>query len=316
MKASLDPNDVTQRTLLNEVALEAVEDEFISDMVAPVQLVDLRSGRQYITSRTANRAEVSDELSTRGKAERIPSGLGHFDYDCKPYGLSSDVNTELAGEHPLLENVSLETRRVGNSVHLQQELRVVGGARGALWQTATYHSDNVVTLTDGFQWNGGGSANPVRDLNTALAAMIAPPTHFACSLEVWQGIQESDQLRVILSAMHAGLFTTDEFALYFGIEEGVVNRGQYASVSDPNNMTRILSMTDFALFHASASPKERSLMRQIRLRQGAQGIVTTPWVDYEPGVSGFTRIKVAHETHVVVIDNKYGALIRGARRVS
>lgn len=311
VKASLDPSDVTQRTLLNEVALESVEDAFIQDICAPVQLVDVRSGRQYVTSRTANRAEVDDNLGERARANRIPSGLSHFDYDCQPYGLESDVNEQLAGEHPLLENVAMETRRVAAAVYLQQELRVTG----KLFAAASYHASNVQNLGLGYQWNGGSSANPIRDLNTAIAAMIAPPTHAVMCLEVMQGLQENDDLRAILGDNQSGLFGADDLGMFFGIPDVVVNRGDYAAAATPTVMSRILSMTDLAIFHANASPRSRSFMRQIRLRQGAQGIVTTTRYDGAPGVSGFTLPKVAHQTDTVVIDNKYGALIKNVRRV-
>lgn len=312
VKASLDPSDVTQRTLLNEVALEAMEDVFIQDICAPVQLVDQRSGRQYVSSRTANRAEVDDHLGERGRASRIPSGLSHFDYDCKAYGLESDVNEQLAGEHPLLENVANETRRVGAAVLLQQELRVV---RGKLFDASSYAVANVTTLGSGYQWNGGSSANPIRDMNGALAAMIAPPTHAVLCLEVMQALQENDDLRAILSANADGLFSANDLGMFFGIPEVIVNRGDYAPAATPTAMSRILSMTDLAIFHANPSPRARSFMRQIRLRQGAQGIVTTTRFDGEPGVRGFTLPKVAHQTDVVVIDNQYGSLIKNVRRV-
>ncbi len=308
---SLDPGDVTQRTLLNEVALESMEDAFIQDVVAPVQLVDDRSGKQYVSSRVANRAEVDDRLGERARANRIPSGLTSFNYDCESFGLESDVNEQLAGEHPLLENIAKETRRVGTSVYLQQELRVV---RDALFSSSNYAAANAQTLAAGYQWNGGASANPIRNMNAALAAMIAPPTHAVMCLEVFQAIQENDDLRSILSASHEGLYSADEFGMYFGIPDVIVNRGQYAALSDPTTMTRILSTTDIAIIHANGSPQARSFMRQIRLRQGASGIVTTVRFDGAPGISGFTLPKVAHQTDLVVIDNEYAALIKNVKR--
>lgn len=309
---SLDPSDVTVRTLLNEVALESLEDEFLQDAIAPVQLVDVRSGTQYVTSRTANRAEVDDNLGERARANRVPSGLSSVQYDCETYGLESDVNEQLAGEHPLLENVSNETRRVAGAVYLQNELRVCGPS-GALFTAGSYAAANVQALGAGYNWNGGASANPISDMNDALAAMIAPPTHAVMCLEVLQAIQENDDLRAILSAGHDGLISADEFGMYWGIPDVLVSRGQYSPASAPTTMTRILSSTALAILHANGSPRARTFLRQYRLRQGAQGVVTTTWLDKEPGVMGFTRIKVAHQTDLVVVDNQYGALLTGVR---
>lgn len=312
VRASLDRADVTQRTLLNEVALQSMEDAFIQDIVAPVHLVDVRSGRQYVSSRTADRAQVDDNLGERARANRIPSGLSTVDYDCQPYGLESDVNEQLAGEHPLLENVANETRRVASAVYLQQELRVV---LGKLFTSTTYNSNNRASLSSGYEWNRGASADPIRNMNTAVAAMNAPGTHIVMSLEVLQAVQENDDLRAILSANHEGLFSADELALYWGIEEAIVNRGQYAPASSSSTLSRILSSTDLAIIHANTNPRMRTFLRQCRLRQGANGMVATARFDGgEAGVAGFTFPKVAHMTDIVTVDDTYGYFIGNVRR--
>lgn len=312
VKASLDRADVTQRTLLNEVALESMEDDFINEVVAPVQLVEVSSGKQYLRSRTANRAEVDDNLGERARANKIPSGLTSVNYDCRPYGLESDVNEQLAGEHPLLESVRAETERVATAVHLQQELRVV---MGKIFTSGTYNASNVASLASDYQWNGGASANPIRNMNAAIAAMPVPPTHLIMSLLVMHAISENDDLRAILSANHEGLFTADELAMYWGIEEAVVNNGQYAAASDPTSMTRILSSTDLALIHANPDKMMRTFLRQYRLRQGARGFVATARYDGgEAGVAGFTFPKVAHQTDIVTVDDTYGYLIQNVKR--
>lgn len=312
VKASLDRGDLVQQMLLNETAAGSFEDEFINEMVAPVQIVADRSGRVRLTSRAADRAEVSDDLGRRAQGNRIPSGLGYVDYVCQGYGLESDVDEQLAGEFPLLENVTLETRRLGASVFLQQELRVV---RGTLFATTSYASTNRANLSSGYQWNRGASANPIGDLNAAVAAMNAPGTYAVMSLEVLQAVQENDDLRAILSANHEGLFSADDMCSYWGIEEPIVNRGQYAAASDPSTMARILSGTDLAIVHANADPRARTHLRQYRLRQGANGVVTLTWFAPDAGgAQGFTRIKVAHDTHVVVVDNTYGYLLQNVKR--
>lgn len=313
VKASLDRSDVTQRTLLNEVALQSSEDVFINEIVAPVQLVDESSGKQYISSRTSDRAEVDDTLGERSRANKIPSGLSSVNYDVKPYGLESDVNEQLAGEHPLLESVKNETLRVGNAVHLQQELRVM---IGKIFTSGTYNASNVTALGSGFQWNGGASANPIRNMNTAIAAMNAPATHAIMSLLVMQAIAENDDLRAILGANREGMFTADDLAMFWGIEEAIVNNGMYAAVATPTAMSRILSSTDLAIVHANPNKTMRTFLRQYRLRQGANGFVATARYDGgEAGVAGFTFPKVAHQTDIVTVDDTYGYLLGGVRRV-
>lgn len=312
VKASLDRGDLVQQHLLNETAAASYEDDFIGEMVAPVQLVTDRSARVRLTSRTADRAEVDDNLGRRAPANRIPSGLGYVDYVCQSYGLESDVDEQLRGEFPLLENVTAETQRLGSAVALQQELRVV---RATLFTSGTYNASNRANLSAGYQWNGGASANPIGDLNAAIAAMNAPGTYAVMSLEVLHAVQLNDELRAILSANHEGLFSADDLCSYWGVEEPIVNRGQYAAAATPTTMGRILSGTDLAIVNANPNGKMRTFLRQYRLRQGANGIVTTTWFDPGAGgAQGFTRIKVAHDTHVVVVDDTYGYLIQNVKR--
>lgn len=310
---SLDPSDVSQQLLLNETALASYEDSFIQDEVAPVQLVatNLREGKFYVSSRSADRAQVDDNLSDQARATRVPSGLSSVTFDLKDYGLESDVNDQLAMEHPLLENVSAETERLGSLVLLQQELRVVSTG---IYTSTNYASACRRALAGGYNWNGGASADPVADMQAMIAAADAPFTHAVFSIETFQAAQSNAALREILLShpSNAGFLTAGDFGMYFGIQNVVVNRGQYMAVGG-SSMSRICSTTALALLHVNADPRRRSFARQIRMRNGANGMVVTTWFDRSPGVRGMTRIKVAHTSQFKVIDDRYGAIITGMR---
>jgi len=310
---SLDPSDVSQQMLLNESALGAFEDSFIQDELAPVQLVNPseRSGKIYVSSRTADRAQVDDALGTGARATRVPSGLSSIEFSLKDYGLESDVNDLLAMERPRLENVVSETERLGQLVFLQQELRVV---RTGIFTSANYASACRRALSAGYNWNGGANAAPVADMHAVIAAMDAPPTHAVFSLETWQAAQQNMELREMLLSHPAngGLLAAGDFGMYFGIPNVVVNRGQYMAAGG-SSMSRIVSDTALAILHVNADPQRRAFARQIRMRNGANGIVVTTWFDKAPGVQGFTRIKVAHTSQFKVIDDRYGGIITGMR---
>lgn len=310
---SLDPADVSQQLLLNETALAAYEDSFIQDEVAPVQLVppNTREGKFYVSSRSADRAEVDDTLGAAARATRVPSGISRVEFELQDYGLESDVNDQLATEHPLLENVSTETERLGQLVFMQQELRVV---RSGIFTSTNYNSACRRTLSAGYNWNGGANAAPVADMQAMIAAADAPFTHAVFSIETFQAAQAAVELREILLShpSNAGLLTAGDFGMYFGIPNVVINRGQYMPAGG-TSMSRICSTTALALLHVNADPRRRAFARQIRMRDGANGIVVTTWFDKAPGKKGFTRIKVAHTSQFKVIDDRYGAIITGMR---
>lgn len=310
---SLDRSDVTQQLLLDETALASYEDSFIQDEVCPVHLVpaNAREGKFYVSSRSADRAEVDDTLATGARATRVPSGLSSVEYVLQDYGLESDVNDQLAMEHPLLENVTAETERLGQLVFLQQEKRVV---TTGLFTSTNYNSACRRALAGGYNWNGGASADPVADMHTVFAAMDAPPTHAVFSIETFQAAQQNAALRELLLSHpgNGGLLGAGDFGMYFGIPNVIVNRGQYMATGG-SSMSRIVSTTALAILHVNADPRRRSFARTIRMRQGANGIVTTNWFDKAPGVQGYTRIKVAHTSQFKVIDDRYGAIITGMR---
>ncbi len=310
---SLDPSDVSQQMLLNESALGSFEDSFIQDELAPVQLVNPgeRLGKFYVSSRSADRAQVDDTLASAGRATRVPSGLSSVEFSLQDYGLESDVNDQLDMERPRLENVVSETERLGQLVFLQQELRVV---RTGIFTSTNYASACRRALSAGYNWNGGANAAPVADMHAVIAAMDAPPTHAVFSLETWQATQQNMELREMLLSHpgNGGLLAAGDFGMYFGIPNVVVNRGQYMAVGG-SSMSRIVSETALAILHVNPDPQRRSFARQIRMRNGANGIVVTTWFDKAPGVQGFTRIKVAHTSQFKVIDNRYGGIITGMR---
>lgn len=310
---SLDPSDVSQQMLLNESALGSFEDSFIQDELAPVQLVNTseREGTFFVSSRSADRAQVDDTLASGGRATRVPSGLSRVEFSLQDYGLESDVNDLLAMERPRLENVVSETERLGQLVFLQQELRVV---RTGIFTSTNYASACRRALSAGYNWNGGANAAPVADMHAVIAAMDAPPTHAVFSLETWQATQQNMELREMLLSQpnNGGLLAAGDFGMYFGIPNVVVNRGQYMAVGG-SSMSRVVSDTALAILHVSPDPQRRSFARQIRMRNGANGIVVTTWFDKAPGVQGFTRIKVAHSSQFKVIDNRYGGIITGMR---
>lgn len=310
---SLDPSDVSQQLLLNESALASYEDSFIQDEVAPVHLVpaNLREGKFYVNSRSADRAQVDDNLSSEARATRVPSALSSVTFELKDYGLESDISDQLAMEHPLLENVVAETERLGALVLLQQELRVVNTG---IYTSTNYASACRRALAGGYNWNGGASADPVADMHAVIAAMEAPPTHAVFSIETFQAAQQNAALRELLLSHpgNAGLIGAGDFGMYFGIPNVIVNRGQYMATGG-SSMSRICSTTALAILHVNASPRARSFARQIRMNDGANGIVVTTWFDRAPGKRGFTRIKVAHTSQFKVIADTYGGIITGMR---
>jgi len=310
---SLDPADVSQQLLLDETALAAYEDGFIQDEVCPVQLVapNLREGKFYVSSRSADRAQVDDTLAHGARATRVPSGLSSVEFTLKDHGLESDVNDQLAMEHPRLESVAAETERLGGLTFLQQELRVV---KDGLFTSTNYASACRRALSADYNWNGGANAAPVSDMHAIIAAMDAPPTHAVFSIETWQAAQQNMELREILLSHpnNGGLLRAGDFGLYFGIPNVVVNRGQYMAAGG-SSMSRIVSTTALAILHVNADPARRAFARVVRMRQGANGIVTTTWFDKAPGVQGYTRIKVAHTSQFLVIDSRYGGIITGMR---
>ena len=310
MEMSIDYRDVTLREVLQHTAMESYEVGFIQEEVAPSVFVDVAQGRDLLEDSTEERREVADDASSLGQLPEAQSNILSVDFNCEGHGLEDFQARRDVNLAPAVITVARLVEKTAKKAKRQHEIRV----KRALQTAANYDATTQRALGGGFNWNGGASANPIGDMQAVLAAMFAPPTHALMSLEAWQGVQLSDELRAILASQlnNKGLLDPITFGLYFGIPRVIVDEQRYTPLG-ATAQSRLYDSDKLCLLNVSANPLMRTFLRNYMLRQGAAGWVTLPWYDEALGTQGADRVKVSCDNDLVVVDSTYGGIITGLR---
>lgn len=306
---AIDHNDVTQREVLQQTALEAVDPDFMAEELAPSQLVSVKEGVIYLDDQVEDRRQVDDSISTRGQATEVNENLSSVNINLKPHSLSGYQPRRDAALAPMLANFARVVDKTGRKAKLQHEIRV----KTALMTSTNYASANRRALSAGSEWNGGASADPLADMQATLGALFGPVTHAQMSLEAWQAVQQNEFLQGILSgyAGNQGVIRVIDFAMFFGIANVHVDEQRYTAAG-ASALSRLYDSDKIALLSVSARPGSRTFLRNFMFRQGAGGFVTMTWFTPE-GSHGTDWVKITHENDLVVVDNTYGAIITGMR---
>lgn len=308
---ALMPNDVVVRELIQQAALDSFDGENIVEAYCPTQQVDAREGEYKLRDRQTENQEVDDEIGPRSDSKGIPQEITAGTYKVKTRALHDTVDRKVALVAPSIESRMIAAMRVRKSLMRQHEIRCAVAAM----TSTNYAAACRITVASGEQWNGGASADPIDDLQDAIAAMTAPPTHAVMGLETWQAAQSNDDLRAILGTQpgNKGLLTPMDFALYFALESVLVSRRTYTPTGSATE-SRVYGTASVSLQHVSRDPEARTFMRNFMLRQGAGGLVSTSWsVPGKGGVALDYEQLMMEQVHKV-IDDTYGALIINARQ--
>ncbi len=306
---AIDHNDVTQREVLQQAALEAVDPDFMAEELAPTQLVSVKEGVIYLDDQVEDRRETDDSISSRGQATETNENVTGVNINLKPHSLSGYQPRRDAALAPMLANFARVVDKTSRKAKLQHEIRV----KTRLMTSTNYASANRRALSAGSQWNGGSAADPLADMQATLGALFGPVTHAQMSLEAWQAVQQNEFLQGILSgyAGNQGVIRVIDFAMFFGIANVHVDEQRYTPAG-ASALSRLYDSDKIALLSVSARPDSRTFLRNFMFRQGAGGFVTMTWFTPE-GSHGTDWVKVTHENDLVVVDNTYGAIITGMR---
>lgn len=311
VELALTPNDVVVRSLVQQAALEAYDDESIADRYCPVQLVDIREGEYKLRDRSTELQEIDTAVGASGECAELPQEISAGTYKVADYSMADSVNRATGAAAPAIENRMIAAMRARATLLRQHEIVVAK----TLMASGSYASANTKTIASGAQWNGGSSADPIDDCQDAIAGCVAPPTHAIFGLETWQAAQANDDFRAIVGTRvdNLGLMGSEAFALYWGLEEVLISRRQYIP-SGSSTLTRLYGTASVAFLHVSRDEAARTFLRTFMLRQGAGGIVALPYFDPKKGPHGTDMEKVSFAKVHKVVDDTYGYLLINARQ--
>lgn len=164
----------------------------LADLISPPLLVDRDTNYFFEFQRedafqraipmtagvNASVAEISPRLQSSSSYKCVARALGAF----VPYEIVANADSPLKVEQAFM-------RRVINAQKLEREIRVSGKLRtSANWDSAT-------TIAAGYQWNGGASSDPVKDIHTVLDSSSGEPTGIALSGRTYRAYTRNAAVR-------------------------------------------------------------------------------------------------------------------------
>lgn len=308
---ALAPNDVRVRELIARAALAAHDDESIADLWCPQDFVDVSEGEYKLRARDTKLQRRDTKIGSRSRAVQVPDEITAGTFKLEPHSAEATVNRQTARIAPEIENRMLAAMHAREDLSFQHEIQ----AATTLMTSGTYNASNTKTIASGAQWNGGASADPIDDCQDAIAGCTGHPTHAVMGLLTWQAAQANDDLKAIVGTRpdNKGLLSPDSFAMYWGLEGVLISRRQYID-DGASTYSWMYGSASIAFVRVSRDPEERTFMRNLVLRQGAGGLVSTSYTMPGEGGYGVDYEKITWEKLHKVIDDTYGYLLINARQ--
>lgn len=127
-----------------------------------------------------------------GQVAEVAPRLASSQYSTRERALGGYVSTQLeANADAPLRILQATTKRVMNALVLEREMRV----QSLLRTSGNWDSGLVATLGAGFQWNGGASSDPVKDLQTRIENSWGAPTGILMSEKAWHAFVRNPVVR-------------------------------------------------------------------------------------------------------------------------
>jgi hypothetical protein len=307
---ALTPGDITVAGPVAQAAMMYESNSYVADAVCNVQLVTNRTGTYFLYKRDQQRSLIETRVAPQAKSKEITPEMTSATYLVEDHSLQDVVPGVTDAANPSLRLRARGAERVTDRLLLMREYRVAT----LMNTTANFAAANVFALGAAYKWNGGASADPIKDVLGALEVVRGNVNTAIMSDIVWHAVQQNASIKAILASQfnNQGLLRTADFGLYFGIPNVIITKAEYEDSTGARK--RIWSESNMQLLNVNDMEDERTFARTFRWRQGAGGFVATGWWDPERGPNGAWIEKVTHADTEVVIANDYGAIITGVKQ--
>jgi hypothetical protein len=167
-KMDLGPADVHVVSALPNYAAGYRNFTPMADVVSPPLLVGKQSDKYYTFDRLdAFQRALPATGANGGQVGEVSPRLATTQYTCVEKAMAGFVGTQLQANADVpLRILQATTKRIMAALLIERELRVQSAVR----TTGNWNADQVTTLLAGSQWNGGASADPVKDIHGLIEA--------------------------------------------------------------------------------------------------------------------------------------------------
>lgn len=306
-------SSVHSNTFLSNMSVQYANDDFIGERLCSVVPVAKRSDAYAIYPQRERFEFPDDALGSRSHANEINETRSSDNYSVKDYALQNFVSQDTLDNQDLVFDEMMDLVDACNEgLANRRELRCA-----TLFTTAAnYATGNSTTLSGSDQWDSSTGGNPIKDIQTAIAACFqghgATDLIGWCSLSVFVVLARHPVILDNLKYQRTGLARRDELASYFGLSDLLVcaSRKQTANEGQTASFSRIWGL-DFGVARVARRPSRRSASFAAIFRMNGDPI-TTQWDDPALGVDGGHYARVAVREDLKVVANPTGYIIKAA----
>lgn len=165
----------------------------VADMASPPLLTTKQANKYYIFDpKDAYQLAAPTVGAPGGQPNEVSPRLSSQPFYTTEYSLGAFVPTEIdaAADAPLrIRQAAL--KRVLNILMMRREGRVAN----MLQTSGNWNSNNVATLGAGYQWDGGASSDPIKDLQTRMEASLGEVTAIIMAEPTWHAFQRNPNVQ-------------------------------------------------------------------------------------------------------------------------
>lgn len=207
--------------LLSNVSIRYNNAQYQADTIFPLLPVPKRTGNYFVYDKENLRAPVETRRSDMARAQRVDQSVTKASYGplterSLEQGIPEDLMTE--AEDPLAPMTDA-TMNVTDKLLIQREVDLASMIQSS--STMTYNTG----ITGANQWSNFNTSNPLQDVQTAIAAMVANtmrPNTMIMGYNVWTQLVNHPIFQDRIKYSQLGVLTTELAARLFNVERIIV----------------------------------------------------------------------------------------------
>ncbi|MFA4900960.1 MAG: hypothetical protein WC563_15685 [Brevundimonas sp.] len=294
-------------------------EQCIADIVCPPLLVDKPTDKYHTWSSNDLLNDVTDDaVGDSGSIQTVSPSKSNDSYTVEGHALASFVsNRVVAAADASINPEAAAIRRIMNAMNIRREVRVAAVLDDAAAGFLSYKTTLVAATS---KWNGGTTADPVKDLMDAQEGALKPITHFAMAQRTWNNFVRNVNVSKYGLA-NAGdkllSMSPDEVAQRVGIVGAKFVIGALKRKSPTAGTVGYVWGNDVCCLHipagAETDEEEVPTARNFRWNtNGAGGFEVRQWDVPQTGGRGGRMIAVVVDEVVKLVAAPTGWLIVGA----
>jgi hypothetical protein len=230
MPANLAITDIHKNAALSNISIAYSNAEYIAEAVAPTVMVEKESDLYYTFGKDNFRLEETVK-GAKSRANRASYSMSTATYNCVAHALEDVVAArELSNADAALNIMSDTVENLTDKLLIRREKDTAD----TIFSTA--NAGTAAALSGGNKWDVNTSSSPILCVASASAIIASSigrkPNTVIMGAEVFQGIQNNDELADRIKYTQTGIITTDLLAALFNVDQVLVGNAVYNSATE------------------------------------------------------------------------------------